>query len=147
MILVWGAALVIFLIVELATVGLVSIWLAIGSLAGLIAAFCGAKLWLQVVLFLVVSILALAATRPLAKKFLNSKKMPTNADRVFTMAAVVVEEIDNLKGTGIVKVDGKTWTARSLTGEVIKMGTVVRPQSIEGVKLIVSVLEEPAIYS
>ena len=144
MLIAWAVAFAVFVVAELATVGLVSIWFALGSAAAFLAALLNAQIWLQVVLFLAVSALTLILTRPFAKKYLDSRKRPTNADRVFEMTAVVTEEIDNLKGTGLVKVDGKVWTARSYGGEIIKTGAVVIPREIEGVKLIVSPASENA---
>lgn len=134
---VWLAAFVLLLIIEAATVGLTAIWFALGSLAGLVSAALNAPLWLQVLLFIIVSAVTLFLTRPLAAKYLNPARKATNADRVIDMAAVVTEEINNIKSTGAVSVSGKVWTARSLTGEVFAVGDVVRADHIEGVKLIV----------
>lgn len=135
----WLIAFVIFLIVEAATLGLASIYFAIGALVALlIAAISNDIIWLQVVSFLVVSSVTLYFTRPLAQKYVNSKRQPTNADRMLDMVSIVTEDIDNIKGKGAVSVGGKIWTARSLTGEFITKGTKVRATSIEGVKLIVA---------
>ena len=87
--------------------------------------------------FLVVSIATLWFTRPLALKYLNGRSVATNADRVVGMEGVVCEDIDNLAGTGAVKLDGKEWTARSDSGANIPSGSVVKVRRIEGVKLIV----------
>lgn len=142
MLYVWLGAIVVFGIFEAVSVGLTSIWFALGALAGLIAAALGGQLWLQIVLFIVVSAATLIFTRPLAKKYINSRRVATNADRVFTLSGVVKEDIDNLKPSGVVSVDGKEWTARSFTGSPIKAGTVVRTKKIDGVKLIVVPAEE-----
>ena len=138
----WLAALVVLIVAEAVTVGLVSIWFAIGAFAAMLTALLGAQLWLQILVFVAVSIAMLALTRPLAKKYVDGMKKPTNADRVLEMIAVVVEDVDNVKGTGLVKVDGKTWTARSYTGEVLKTGCLTRAVTIEGVKLIVAPIEQ-----
>ena len=143
----WLIAMVVFIAVELTTVGLASIWFALGSLFALLASLLGAKLWLQITLFIVVSGASLYFTRPLAQKFLNSRRKATNADRVLSMTGVVKEDIDNILATGVVTVGGKDWSARSYTGEPIPAGTLVRPLNIEGVKLIVVRVEaesEPA---
>ena len=134
---IWIAALVVFIIAEAATVNLVSIWFAIGSLAALIAAFAGGPVWLQIVLFAAVSGLILVFLRPVVKKYLNVKWKPTNADRVIGQICTVTERIDNVAGTGEVFVDGKAWSARSADGEPVDKGEKVIPLSIEGVKLIV----------
>ena len=135
---VWLIAMVVFLIVEGIVPGLVSIWFAIGSLAALLAAMLRAPLWLQIVWFLLVSVAALALTRPLAKKYVNARTQPTNADRILGKECVVREPIDNLQGTGAVAVDGKVWTARMEEDELTAAaGEVVVARRIEGVKLIV----------
>ena len=141
----WLIVMVLFLVVEAATVGLVCIWFAVGSLAALLAAMCGAQLWLQIVLFLVASAATLYFTRPLVKKFVNNKVEPTNADMLIGKECRVVETIDNLSGTGAVYVDGKTWTARSADDEVIPEGTLVTAKSIDGVKLIVAAPEKETV--
>jgi len=141
----WLCAAVVFVILEAATVGLTSIWFAVGALAALLAALCGAELWLQTVLFVVLSVMTLLLTRPLAKKYVNSRHRPTNADRVLDMEGIVTEKIENLQGAGAVSIDGKIWTARSADGQILEPGTVVRPIRIEGVKLIVRPAEEKAV--
>ena len=137
---VWVVLIVVFLVVEGATAGLTSIWFAAGALAALAAVFLDASVWLQIAVFLVVSVIALIATRPLAKKYVNKKAEPTNADKVIGGNAAVTERIDNFAGTGAVTVSGRLWTARSATDEPIEAGTLTVVRRIEGVKLIV----EPA---
>ncbi len=134
---VWVIIMIVFLAVEAATAGLTCIWFAIGSLAALIAALFDAQIWLQIVWFLVISFVTLYFTRPLVKKYVNSRSQPTNADMVIGKEALVTEDIDNVEATGAVSVGGKVWTARSDTGVSIKSGTVVNVLRIEGVKLIV----------
>lgn len=137
-ILIWAGLTVLFVLVELATYGLASIWFALGALAALIAAALGAPLWLQVVMFAVVSVASLVLTRPLARKFVNSRSQPTNADRVIGAPARVTEEINDFNGTGAVSVDGKLWSARSADGVVVPVGAHVTVREIRGVRLIVS---------
>ncbi len=139
-VLAWLIAFVVFLIVEAVTFGLTSIYFAAGAFAAFISALLGAELWLQIVLFVVISAITLYFTRPLAKKFVNSRHHPTNADRMLNMVCIVTENIDNIEGTGAVSAGGKIWTARSLTGETIVKGKKVRAEAIEGVKLIVKPL-------
>ena len=135
---VWLVAMIVLLIIEGIVPGLVSIWFAIGAFAAMISAILGAPLWLQVLWFFAVSILTLCLTRPFAKKYVNSRATPTNADMLFGKECVVTEEIDNVLGTGAVTVGGKVWTARTEEpdgkAETGKVMTVVR---IDGVKLIV----------
>ena len=141
----WLIVMVLFLVVEAATVGLVCIWFAVGALIALLAAMCGAQLWLQIVLFLVASAATLYFTRPLVKRYVNSKVEPTNADMVIGKECRVTETVDNIAGTGAVYVDGKTWTARSENDEVIPEGTLVTAKSIDGVKLIVAAPEKETV--
>ena len=135
---VWGAAAVIFIAVEAATVGLASIWFAIGSVCALIAAMLGAPLWLQIIWFVLISAVTLLLTRPLAKKYINSKSEATNADRIIGSSCRVTERIDNLSATGAVSADGRIWTARTPDGSIIEPGAIVLVREIQGVKLIVS---------
>ena len=135
---VWVAVMLIFLIVEAATARLTCIWFAIGALAALIAALFGAPLWLQIIWFFVISFVTLYFTRPLVKKYVNSKSQPTNADMVIGKEALVTEAIDNVEGVGAVAVGGKVWTARSADGQPVETGSIVTVLRIEGVKLIVS---------
>ena len=133
----WAVAVVAFVILELATVGLASIWFALGALCALIAALLGAPVWLQIVWFAIVSIATLLLTRPLAKKYINSRATATNADRVIGKKAVVKERIDELAGTGAVLADGKMWSARTVDGSAAEPGDIVTVREIRGVKLIV----------
>ena len=136
-VILWAVATVAFIILELATVGLASIWFALGAPCALIAALLGAPVWLQVVWFAVVSVATLLLTRPLAKKYINSRATATNADRVIGHKAVVKERIDELAGTGAVLADGKMWSARILGGGIAEVGDIVVVREIQGVKLIV----------
>ena len=133
----WLAAFIVFAIGEAVTVGLVSVWFAVGALAALFATALGAGLWLQITVFLGVSALALALFKPLSSKFLKPKISATNADRVIGAAAVVTETIDNTQAQGQVRVNGQVWSARSGQDIVIPAGTDVRVLRIEGVKVIV----------
>ena len=136
---VWFAILVLLLLLEACTVALVSAWFALGALGALICAIIAPEvIWVQVLVFIIVSAVSLYFTRPLAAKYLNSKSEATNADRVLSMTGVVREPIDNLSSKGTVFVGGKLWTARSETGEPLDAGTIVRAVRIEGVKLMVT---------
>ena len=139
---VWTAAIVLFGAIEAATSGLVSIWFVAGALAALIAAFLDWSLVVQIVLFLAVSAAALALTRPMLKKITSANVTPTNADRALGETGKVTETIDNENSLGAVYVDGKTWTARSVDGDVIPVGSRVYVKSIEGVKLLVKKCED-----
>ena len=139
---VWTAAIILFGVVEAATAGLVCIWFAAGALAALVAAFVDASLLVQCVVFLVVSAGALALTRPFLRRVMAVGAEPTNADRIIGQVAKVTETIDNENSRGAVYVDGKEWSARSLTEEIIPAGSRVRIESMQGVKVLVSRYEE-----
>ena len=134
----WLVLLVVFLIAEAACpIHLVSIWFALGALVALLCAALGAPVWLQITLFVVVSGVLLALLWPLAKKFLNSKVTATNVDSVVR----VTEDIDNVEARGQVKLGGMEWTARSTSGDPISVGTEVRVDRVEGVKVYVAPVE------
>ena len=139
---IWLVLLIAFAGVEGVTAGLISIWFCMGSLVALIAAWMGASLAVQIGLFVIVSVVAMALVRPLARKCLQPKIEKTNADRILQTEGVVTERIDNLRAAGQIKVGGSVWTARSKTGEEIPEGTLVLVEKIEGVKAIVTVLEK-----
>ena len=135
---VWLALMIVFLIGETATVTVTTIWFAAGALTAMVAALLGAEIWLQSVIFGVVSVALLLALRPLVKKYINPKHTRTNLDAVIDSQGVVVEKIDNIAGTGRVKLGGMEWSARSTAGEIIASGAVVKVDRIEGVKVYVS---------
>lgn len=135
---IWLIALVLFSLLEAATSALVSLWFIGGSLVGLIAALCNAPLWLQALLFFLVSAALLLLLRPLARKYFTPRTVATNAAGNIGKEALVTQAIDNLNAQGEVKLGGALWTARSCDGSIIAEGTVVRIERIEGVKLLVT---------
>lgn len=141
----WLALVIIFVVVECLTVGLVSIWFAGGALVAMIFAMAGAGAIWQDIVFLVVSGLLIIVTRPFAKKYLLTKKEKTNYQSVIGEVAKVTEKIDNYNQTGAAFVDGKEWTARSIVDTVtIEKDALVKVTAIEGVKLMVELYEKPA---
>ena len=138
---IWLGIMVVFLFMEANTVSLVSIWFAAGSLAALIASLFGAPGWLQITLFLVTSAAALACLRPLVRKYIKPKIVPTNTDALLNSQGYVTEEIDNLAAHGQVKLGAMEWTARSTNGNPIPQGTLVKVDKIEGVKAFVTPVE------
>lgn len=135
----WLALFVVFLIVEAGTVALVSIWFALGALAALASCVLGAEMWLQITVFLVVSLVLLAVLWKRVRNKLTTTK--TNVDSVIGAEGYVTEAIDNLSYTGRVKLGGITWAARSTSGAGIPVGTLVKVERIEGVKVFVSPAE------
>ena len=139
---IWIAAIIIFGVVEAVTAGLVSIWFVIGGVGGLITSILGGQIYLQVVVFFIMSIAALFVTRPLVRKWGTARATATNADRVLGSIGRVTETIDNTIPMGEVYVDGKHWSARSENGSVIKPDTLVRITRMEGVRLFVEPKED-----
>lgn len=137
-VLIWLGLILILLVIEIITLGLTTIWFAGGALVAFIAALIGADVFVQIILFLIVSLLLLFITRPYAVKFFNKDRVRTNADSLIGKTAIVLEEIDNLKGQGKVIINGQEWTARALQdGQVISADSKVVIQRISGVKLLV----------
>lgn len=134
----WLIAAAVFLVLEILTMGLTTVWFAGGSLMGALLAALDFSLGIQVTAFVVVSVILLILTRPLAKKYLNSKTVKTNADSLIGKTCIVTQTIDNLRAEGQVTVMGQVWTARSVQDEqILAKDTKVRVCSISGVKLIV----------
>jgi len=135
---VWFGLLVAFIVVEGATVSMVSTWFALGSLAALIVSLIGGEVWLQVLVFVTVSAVTLAMLRPLAKKHINNRVTPTNVDALTGKTCLCVTAIDNPAACGQVKIGDVEWSARSTTGEPIPAGTQVKIDRVEGVKVYVT---------
>ncbi|MBS6372542.1 MAG: NfeD family protein [Lawsonibacter sp.] len=134
----WLIILVLFGIGEAVTVGLTSIWFALGALGALIVSQLGLGFWPQITTFIVLSALSMLLVRPFAKKFLRPGYSATNADRIIGATGLVTEEIDNLAGHGLVNIAGQVWSARSTEeGAVIPAGQEVRIVQIQGVKVLV----------
>lgn len=133
----WIAVMIFCAVMEAATVNMVSVWFVAGALAALIVALLGGQIWLQVTVFFVVSAALLASLRPFVKKYVTPRKTATNADMTLGQEAYVTETIDNLRGTGAVKLSGKIWTARSVNEAILPEGTLVKVVKLEGVKLYV----------
>lgn len=130
----WLSLFIVLLVIEFMTVNLVTIWFAIGALFACVTTFITDSLIIQTCVFFIVSVASLIITRPIVKKYLSSKRVKINYDKVIGMIGIVTKDIKPLEN-GEVKVDGKYWTAKS--DEEIKEGSKVEILSIEGVKLIV----------
>lgn len=135
----WLIISAVLIVAEIMTLGLTTIWFAAGALAAALGAYIGMGIVGQLILFIVVSVILLGLTRPLAVKYLNDKTVRTNADSLIGEIAIVTEDIDNIAGKGAAKIQGEEWTARSTKDEMtIEKGTKVQIIKISGVKLIVS---------
>ena len=134
----WLIASAVFLLVEILTLGLTSIWFAGGAIVAAIAALFGAPFLVQMLLFIVVTCLLFVLTRPVAKRYLNNRVQKTNTDALIGQTALVKETINNMESKGHVQLNGQDWTARSAeAGEIIPAGCEVVVKEIQGVKLIV----------
>ena len=135
----WLIAFVLFTVVEFATsMALISIWFAAGSLVALVLSAFDVPLWIQLLVFILVSAILLICTRPIAKKHAKNN-IDTNIKIIIGKTAKVIEDIDNLKATGRVRLDGVDWTAISDTGEIIEKDSHVTVTKIEGSKLYVKI--------
>ena len=140
---VWLVLMVVFLIAEAATVQLICIWFAAGSLVAMLVSLLGGALWLQVLVFFTLSIVLFAMLWPLAKKHFKPKLVATNADALVGKLCMVTEDIDPVEG-GRVKLGDVTWSARSETGEVLTAGTQVKILKIQGAKVYVEKAKKEA---
>lgn len=137
----WLILAAVFLVAEVLTLGLTSIWFCGGALMGALMAWLHLPVYIQILVFAVVSAILLLLTRPLAQKYLNSRTVRTNVESLIGEVCIVTEPIDNLKAEGQVSLNGQTWSARSLYDDLlIKKNVRVRVEAISGVKLIVSPL-------
>lgn len=138
MMILWIVVLVATLVIEAMTMGLTTIWFSGGALAAMIVELLNGGIWMQIIVFLVISLVLLFYTRPIAVKHFNKEREKTNLDSVIGKTAVVTIPIHNLKETGQVMLDGKEWTARSNDStKQIEKEALVKVISIKGVKLIV----------
>jgi len=134
----WLCVIVVCIIIEALTMGLTTIWFAIGAIIAWIASSLGFKLEVQIVVFLVVSILCLIVTRPIAVKKLNIGKTRTNADIIVGECVKVISTINNINNEGTVKARGQMWTARAFNNDdIIEKDEIVCVKEIRGVKLMV----------
>ena len=140
----WLGLMVLFLAVEAATVTMVSLWFAGGALAALAISLLGGGFAWQIGAFIIVSTALLALLRPIARKHFTPKLTRTNVDSIIGTEGYVTGDIDNVAATGTVKLGAMEWTARSVSGEKISTGTLVKVEKIEGVKAFVTPVEVPA---
>ena len=142
-VIVWIVVIVAMALIEAATMGLTTIWFAGGGIVAAVVAALGAPFIVQLIVFAVVSVALLYFTRPIALKAFNKTRTLTNSEGLVGKHAYVTEEIDNIKATGKVKIDGMEWTARTeKDGTVISVGALISVISIEGVKAIVEEVKE-----
>lgn len=135
--LVWLAIMIVLVIVEVVTLGLVCIWFAGGALIAAVVAVFGGPWWLQLIAFVVVSAVLLIFTKPIAKKYFTDKIQKTNSEDLIGKKVMVTEDVDNVRATGVVVASGLEWTARSKEDSItFTKGEFALVHAIEGVKLI-----------
>ena len=135
----WLITFLVLTFIELITVNLVSIWFAIGAVAALISSYFTDNIYIQIIIFIVVSSISLILTRKIVSKLRGNDFEKTNLDRVIGKVGIVTEEITRLE-PGEVKVDGKKWSA--ISTKKIDVGSKVEILSIDGVKLKVKEVKE-----
>lgn len=134
---IWLVIFIVLLGIEIATLGLTTIWFAGGALVATLIAAIGLPLYVQIPVFLVVSVVLLLFTRPIAQKYFNKERISTNAESLVGQTAVVTESINNLKGMGKAVINGQEWMARSVEDSAeLQKETQATIVAIEGVKLI-----------
>ena len=136
----WLILVAVMLVIEIFTMGLTTIWFSLGAVAAAIAAGLGAPLWVQILLFTVVSVVIMILVRPFALKVMDRNRTRTNIDEVIGKQAEVIEPIDNQKEQGKVRFRGVEWMARSVDGSTVAVGDVVTVEEVSGVKLLVKKL-------
>ena len=134
----WLLLAAIFIIIEIISLGLTSIWFAGAAFIAAIAALFGANMLTQIILFIAVSVVLFIFTRPIAQKYLNVHTEKTNAEGLVGQSAFVLTEINNVTAVGLVKVNGMEWSARaSEDSMIIEPGITVTITDLQGNKLIV----------
>lgn len=136
--LIWLVSIAVFIVIEILTLGLTTIWFAGGALVAFLAGICGASIAIQLILFFVVSFIMLLGVRPSACRKFNSKRIKTNVESLIGTECKVLEQIDNFNQKGTVLLDGKEWTARSTEDRILEVGERVQVVKISGVKVYVT---------
>lgn len=140
---IWLVLLIVFMAIEVATVGLTAIWMAGGSLAAMFAELAGLNIWWQIGIFIAVSFLLLIFTRPFAVKYINSNHEKTNYEGIIGKVVRITETVNNYEMTGATVLNGIEWTVRTEEdGQVLNPGDLAKVVDISGVKLIVKKCEE-----
>ena len=135
---IWLGVTVLLSVIEIFTLGLVTIWFAAGAAVAFLLSLFDVPLAVQVGAFIVVSIAVLVLVRPIAASHFNNRLKKTNIDAYIGRKLIAKTDIDNLHGTGKVDMDGSTWLAVSKVDNiVIPAGEEVKVVEVKGAKLIV----------
>ncbi len=138
---VWTVFIIVFAVAEAFTLGLTSIWFALGAIAALLVSLLKLPLYLQIAVFLIATLVMIIYTRPIAQKYLRIGASKTNVSALVGERGIVLKRVD-VYNLGQVKVKGQIWTAKSEAGEEIDRGEEVEIVAIEGVKLIVRIAKD-----
>lgn len=133
----WLVMVAVMLVIEIITLGLTTVWFSIGAAVAAVVAYLGGPLWLQIVLFAVVSVIIMLLMRPFAMKVMDKNRTKTNIDEMIGTSATVIESIDNKKEQGKVRYRGVEWMARNVEDGIISEGENVTIDAVSGVKLMV----------
>lgn len=133
---IWIVAAVLFAVAELLTFQFISIWFAVGALAAWGAALLGAGVTVQIIVFVLGSVLLFVLSKPIVKK-LEGEKFSTNSDRLVGKTVIISQQVDNVKEQGRARISGVEWSVRSQDGSIINEGERAIVKEIQGVKLIV----------
>ena len=134
---IWGIVFITTVAVEISTVDLTSIWFSVSSLIALFLSLFKVSIYIQLGVFVGLSIILIIATRPLVKKMMNKETIHTNADKVLDMIGIVTKDI-NVGEIGEVRVNSELWRAVSLETEDLIVGEKVIINSFTGNKVLVS---------
>lgn len=137
-VILWLVMAAVLIVVEIATLGLTTVWFAGGAIIAAVAAYLDCRFKLQLLIFAIVSLVLLIFTRPIAKKHLDSNIQATNIDSLIGKAAKALQDFDAETGYGRVDLKGMEWSATSAEREPVKKGDVLEVKAIEGNRLIVS---------
>ena len=141
MIVIWVIVIALAIVLEEQTAQLVSIWFAAGAIGGIVGAVLKLDIYLQLIIFAVITLLLVLATRPLAKKLTLNTEVKTNADKLIGMKGRLTKSITSDE-KGQIKVDYQYWTAVSVDNKEINEGELVVVKEIVGNKLVVDIIEE-----
>lgn len=135
---IWAIGIIAFVVLEAVTYQMVSLWFAIGAVGGIIASALGAPFNVQMIIFIALSVVFLIALRPVSMKILKTRGAKTNVDGLIGKEVLITKDIDNINGVGEGKINGMTWSVRSLDNAKIPANTTAVVEKVEGVKLIVT---------
>ncbi len=137
--LVWLVIAAVLFVGEILTAGFLLLWFAIAAVVAMFVSFITTNLFIQILIFLIVSVLLLIFTRPLLSKYTNKDNTITNSNAIIGKTAIVTEDISLLNSTGQINVDGEIWSAKTMDPNlIIPKGSKVEIIGIDGVKACVA---------